>query len=135
MVILGFDIGAALMPDVSLLETVVRGVVMYISIFVLLRVILRGRTSKVTRSPVPLRRAVMARSRVASTSSKTSRPACSTMISPSSAPRSRTSRPRTLPLPEVPMLRGSARSGCQPAVATEASVMPGAPGSKALRPA
>ena len=50
MVILGFDIGAALVPDVSLLETVVRGVVVYLSIFVLLRVILRGRTSAVTVS-------------------------------------------------------------------------------------
>ena len=50
MDILGFDIPAALIPDVSLLETVVRGVVMYLSIFVLLRVILRGRTSAVTVS-------------------------------------------------------------------------------------
>lgn len=50
MVILGFDIGAALVPDVSLLETIVRGVLMYLSIFVLLRVILRGRTSAVTVS-------------------------------------------------------------------------------------
>ena len=50
MVILGFDIGAALTPDVSLLETVVRGIVMYLSIFVLLRVVLRGRTSAVTIS-------------------------------------------------------------------------------------
>jgi uncharacterized membrane protein YcaP (DUF421 family) len=50
VVIAGFDIGAALTPDVSLLETVVRGVFMYLSIFVLLRVILRGRTSAVTVS-------------------------------------------------------------------------------------
>ena len=50
MEILGFDIPAALIPDVSLLETIVRGVVMYLSIFVLLRVILRGRTSAVTVS-------------------------------------------------------------------------------------
>ena len=50
MVILGFDIGAALTPDVSLFEIVVRGAVMYFSIFVLLRVILRGRTSAVTMS-------------------------------------------------------------------------------------
>ena len=50
MVILGFDIPAALIPDVSLLETIVRGVVMYLAIFVLLRVILRGRTSGVTVS-------------------------------------------------------------------------------------
>ena len=47
MVILGFDIGAALTPDVSLLETIVRGVVTYLSIFVMLRVLLRGRTSAV----------------------------------------------------------------------------------------
>jgi uncharacterized membrane protein YcaP (DUF421 family) len=50
VVILGFDIGAALTPDVSLFEIVVRGAVMYFSIFVLLRVILRGRTSAVTMS-------------------------------------------------------------------------------------
>ena len=50
MVILGFDIGAALIPDVSLLETVVRGVVMYFSILVMLRVLLRGRTSAVAMS-------------------------------------------------------------------------------------
>ena len=50
MVILGFDVGAALNPDVSLLETVLRGIVMYLSIFVLIRVILRGRTSAVTVS-------------------------------------------------------------------------------------
>ena len=50
MVILGFDVGAALNPDVSLLDTVLRGIVMYLSIFVLLRVILRGRTSAVTVS-------------------------------------------------------------------------------------
>lgn len=50
MVILGFDIGAALVPDVSLFETVVRGVLTYAAIFVLLRVILRGRTSAVTVS-------------------------------------------------------------------------------------
>jgi uncharacterized membrane protein YcaP (DUF421 family) len=50
VVILGFDIGAALTPDVSLLETVVRGVVTYLFIFVLLRVVLRGRTSAVTVS-------------------------------------------------------------------------------------
>ena len=48
MVILGFDIGAAFTPDVSILETVVRGVVMYLSIFVLLRVVLRNRGSAVT---------------------------------------------------------------------------------------
>ena len=48
MVILGFDIGAALTPDVSLFETVVRGLFMYFAIFVLLRVVLRGKTSGVT---------------------------------------------------------------------------------------
>jgi uncharacterized membrane protein YcaP (DUF421 family) len=50
VVILGFDIGAALTPDVSILETVVRGVVTYLSIFVLLRVVLRNRGSAVTIS-------------------------------------------------------------------------------------
>jgi uncharacterized membrane protein YcaP (DUF421 family) len=50
VVILGFDIGAALVPDVSLFETVVRGIVTYFSIFILLRVILRGRTSAVAMS-------------------------------------------------------------------------------------
>jgi uncharacterized membrane protein YcaP (DUF421 family) len=50
VVILGFDVGAALVPDVSLLETIVRGIVMYLFIFVLLRVVLRGRTSAVTVS-------------------------------------------------------------------------------------
>ena len=48
--ILGFDIGAALVPDVSLLETIVRGIVTYFSIFILLRAILRGRTSAVAMS-------------------------------------------------------------------------------------
>lgn len=48
--ILGFDIGAALVPDVSLFETIVRGVVTYFSIFILLRVVLRGRTSAVAMS-------------------------------------------------------------------------------------
>ncbi len=50
MVVLGFDIGAALVPDVSLFETVVRGIVTYFSIFILLRVVLRGRTSAVAMS-------------------------------------------------------------------------------------
>jgi uncharacterized membrane protein YcaP (DUF421 family) len=50
VVILGFDIGAALTPDVSILETIVRGVLMYLTIFVLVRVVLRGRTSAVTVS-------------------------------------------------------------------------------------
>jgi uncharacterized membrane protein YcaP (DUF421 family) len=50
VVILGFDIGAAFTPDVSLLETVVRGLLTYLAIFVLLRVVLRGRTSALTVS-------------------------------------------------------------------------------------
>jgi uncharacterized membrane protein YcaP (DUF421 family) len=50
VVILGFDIGAALTPDVSLFETVIRGIVVYFGIFILLRVVLRGRTSAVTVS-------------------------------------------------------------------------------------
>ena len=52
MVILGFDVGVALVPDVSLFETIVRGVFMYLAIFVLLRVILRGRTSAVSVSDI-----------------------------------------------------------------------------------
>ena len=50
MVILGFDVVKAFTPDVSLFEMVVRGAIMYVSIFILLRVILRGRTSAVTMS-------------------------------------------------------------------------------------
>jgi uncharacterized membrane protein YcaP (DUF421 family) len=50
VVILGFDIPAALIPDVSLFEIVVRGIVTYFTIFILLRVILRGRTSAVAMS-------------------------------------------------------------------------------------
>jgi uncharacterized membrane protein YcaP (DUF421 family) len=45
MDLLGFDIGQALLPDVNLLETVVRGIVMYLTIAVLLRYMMRGRTS------------------------------------------------------------------------------------------
>lgn len=45
MNLLGFDIGQALAPDVSLFETIVRGVVMYLVILVLLRYLLRGRTA------------------------------------------------------------------------------------------
>ena len=52
MVILGFDIGKAFAPDVSLLETVVRGATMYFTVYLLLRVVLRGRTSAVTMSDV-----------------------------------------------------------------------------------
>jgi len=43
--ILGFDIGAALTPDVSLFETFVRGLVMYLVVFVLIRYVLRSRTT------------------------------------------------------------------------------------------
>jgi uncharacterized membrane protein YcaP (DUF421 family) len=45
MTILGFDLGAALTPDVPLFETFVRGVFMYLVVFVLIRFVLRGRTS------------------------------------------------------------------------------------------
>lgn len=45
MNLLGFDIAQALTPDVSLLETIVRGVVMYLVILVLMRYLLRGRTA------------------------------------------------------------------------------------------
>lgn len=45
MNLFGFDIGQALMPDVSLLETVVRGIVMYFTVLVLMRYLIRGRTS------------------------------------------------------------------------------------------
>jgi uncharacterized membrane protein YcaP (DUF421 family) len=52
VVILGFDIGAAFTPDVSLFEIVIRGAIMYLAIFVLLRVVLRGRTGSMTTSDV-----------------------------------------------------------------------------------
>lgn len=45
MTILGFDIGQALTPDVPLFETFLRGLVMYLFVFVLLRYLLRGKTS------------------------------------------------------------------------------------------
>ena len=45
MNLLGFDLAQALMPDVSLLETVVRGVVMYLTVLLLMRYLIRGRTS------------------------------------------------------------------------------------------
>ena len=48
MVILGFDIEKAFTPDVSLFEMVVRGVIVYLVIFVLLRVVLRGRLGTMT---------------------------------------------------------------------------------------
>ena len=50
MVILGFDIGAALTPDVGIFETVVRGIVMYLTIFVMMKLVLRGRNSGVAVS-------------------------------------------------------------------------------------
>jgi uncharacterized membrane protein YcaP (DUF421 family) len=50
--ILGFDIVKAFTPDVSLLEMVFRGVIMYLAIFFLLRVVLRGRTGSMTTSDV-----------------------------------------------------------------------------------
>ncbi len=52
MVILGFDIVEAFTPDVSLFEMVARGVIMYLAIFILLRVVLRGRTGSMTTSDV-----------------------------------------------------------------------------------
>lgn len=50
MVIWGFDIGKAFTPDVSLFEMVARGVIIYLAIFVLLRVMLRGRLGAMTIS-------------------------------------------------------------------------------------
>lgn len=50
MVILGFDLEKAFVPDVSPFEMVVRGVVMYLAIFVLLRVVLKGRLGTMTSS-------------------------------------------------------------------------------------
>jgi uncharacterized membrane protein YcaP (DUF421 family) len=52
VVIWGFDIGAALTPDVSLFEMVARGVIVYLAIFVLLRVVLRNRLGTMTTSDV-----------------------------------------------------------------------------------
>lgn len=48
MEILGFDIAKALTPDKSLFETVIRGAVMYGAVFLLLRVLLRGRAQGLT---------------------------------------------------------------------------------------
>jgi uncharacterized membrane protein YcaP (DUF421 family) len=48
VVILGFDIGKAFTPDVSLFEMVARGVIVYLAIFVLLRLVLRGRLGTMT---------------------------------------------------------------------------------------
>jgi uncharacterized membrane protein YcaP (DUF421 family) len=50
VVILGFDVGAAFTPDVSLFEMVARGVIVYLAIFVLLRVLMRGRLGSMTTS-------------------------------------------------------------------------------------
>lgn len=50
MVILGFDVVKAFTPDVSLFEMVARGVIVYLAIFVLLRVMLRGRLGSMTTS-------------------------------------------------------------------------------------
>ena len=52
MDILGFDVVKAFTPDVSLFEMVARGVIMYLAIFILLRVVLRGRTGSMTTSDV-----------------------------------------------------------------------------------
>jgi uncharacterized membrane protein YcaP (DUF421 family) len=46
--ILGFDIVKAFTPDVSLFEIFFRGTLIYFAIFVLLRVLLRGRTGSMT---------------------------------------------------------------------------------------
>ena len=43
--IFGFDLSQALTPDVPLIETVIRGVFMYIVVFTMIRYVLRGRTS------------------------------------------------------------------------------------------
>ncbi len=45
MNLFGFDLEQALLPDISLLETVVRGVVMYLTVLLLMRYLIRGRTS------------------------------------------------------------------------------------------
>lgn len=50
MGLLGIDFGELIGPDVNVLETVLRGTVMYFVIFVLLRVVLRGRTGGTTMS-------------------------------------------------------------------------------------
>lgn len=50
MVILGFDIVKAFTPDVSLFEMVARGAIIYLAIFVLLRVMMRGRLGSMTVS-------------------------------------------------------------------------------------
>jgi uncharacterized membrane protein YcaP (DUF421 family) len=50
MGLLGIDIGELIGPDVNVLETILRGTFMYFVIFVLLRVVLRGRTGGTTMS-------------------------------------------------------------------------------------
>jgi uncharacterized membrane protein YcaP (DUF421 family) len=50
VVILGFDLEKAFVPDVSVFEMVARGVIMYLAIFILLRVVLRGRLGTMTVS-------------------------------------------------------------------------------------
>jgi uncharacterized membrane protein YcaP (DUF421 family) len=47
MTIFGFDLAAAFTPDVSLFEIFVRGSVLYLSLFILLRVVLRRKTGAV----------------------------------------------------------------------------------------
>jgi uncharacterized membrane protein YcaP (DUF421 family) len=44
MIILGFDLSKVFIPDENLFEIVMRGILVYLGIFVLLRVLLRGRT-------------------------------------------------------------------------------------------
>lgn len=50
MVILGFDLEKAFIPDVSPFEMVIRGVLMYLAIFILLRVVLKNRLGTMTSS-------------------------------------------------------------------------------------
>lgn len=50
MVILGFDLEKAFVPDVSPFEMVIRGVLMYLAIFILLRVVLKNRLGTMTSS-------------------------------------------------------------------------------------
>ena len=45
MEILGFDVVKALTPDVSIFETIVRGVLVYVIVLVLIRYGMRGQTS------------------------------------------------------------------------------------------
>ena len=50
MGLLGIDFGELIGPDMSVIETVLRGTVVYFVIFVLLRLVLRGRTGGTTMS-------------------------------------------------------------------------------------